>query len=347
MSTFLAAVLPLALAATIDVPAGGDLAAALARARAGDVVRLAEGDHRGGVVVPAGVRVEGAGAARTRIVAPEGADALAVDHDAQVAAVSLEAGAPRCALRVTAGTLRASGVRAAGGACGAHVSGGALDGTDVVLEGTVGLLVTGGSARIERGLLRGASAGATIHGGTATLRYLAITGPAREAGLSVAGGTALLEGVVIRALGPAGIAVATGGRVEGTGVVVAGASAEGGIPGTCVQVRRGSLSLSASTLLHCGGAAVEASSGTLRLTGVDAAGGAAGGIVLLDGASVDLDGNVVAGQGPGLTLEGGARATARMNRWWVDPVFWVDCGSGARVVLRDGERVRPPCNGSP
>ncbi|HSD19776.1 MAG TPA: hypothetical protein VLC54_07060 [Anaeromyxobacter sp.] len=347
MSTFLAAALPLALAATLDVPAGGDLAAALAHARTGDVVRLAEGDHRGGIVLPAGVRIEGAGAERTRVVAPEGADALVAEHDAQVAAVAMEAGTPRCAIRVTAGTLRATGVRATGGACGARVSGGTLDASDMVLDGTVGLLVDGGAATIERGRLRGAVAGATILGGTATLRHLAITGPSREAGLSVAGGAAFLEGVVIRSPGPAGIAVATGGRLEGTAVVVVGASAEEGIPGTCVQVRRGSLTLSASTLLHCGGAAVQASAGEVHLTGVDAAGGAAGGIVLLDGASAVLDGNVLAGRGPGLALEGGARANARMNRWWVDPVFWVDCGSGARVVLGDGERARSPCNGSP
>jgi hypothetical protein len=69
--------------------------------------------------------------------------------------------------------------------------------------------------------------------------------------------------------------------------------------------------------------------------------------MLLDRASAELDGNVIANHGPGLALEGGARATARMNRWWVDPVFWVDCGSGARVVLGDGERARSPCNGSP
>lgn len=348
-TTILAAALPLALAATLDVPAGGELAAALARARAGDVVRLAEGDHRGGVVLPEGVRLEGVGPGRTRIVAPEGADALAVERDAQVAAVSLEAAAPRCGLRVTAGTARVSGVRAAGGGCGARVSGGALEGEDLSLEGAVGLLVTGGRVRIERGHLRGSDSGVALHGGAASLRHLAIGGPAREAGLSVAGGRADLEGVVVRAAGPAGIAVASGGEVEGVAVVVAGAGpgAEESIPGTCVQVRRGSLALSASTLLRCGGAAVEASGGTVRLSGVDVGGGAAGGIVLLDGASATLDGNLVAGRGPGLTLEGGARATARMSRWWVDPVFWVDCGSGARVVLGDGERSRAPCNGSP
>jgi hypothetical protein len=346
MSTFLSAVLPLALAATLDVPAGADLAAALARARPGDVVRLAEGDHRGGVVLPAGVRVEGAGAARTRIVALEGSDGLVAEQDAHIAAVAIEAAAPRCALRVTAGTLRATGVRATGGACGARVSGGTLEGAELVLEGDVALVVDGGAARIDGGRMRGSLAGAAIHRGNATLRHLAITGPSREAGISVAGGAALLEGVVIRTPGPAGIAVA-GGKVEGTAVVISGASEEEGIPGACVQVRRGSLALSGSSLLRCGGAAVEASGGELRLSGVDVAGGAAGGIVLVDGATAELDGNVIAGHGPGLALASGAHASVRMNRWWVDPVFWVDCGSGARVAVGEGEHVRTPCSESP
>lgn len=345
MSTFLAVALPLAIAATIDVPAGGDLATALARARPGDVVRLSEGSHRGGISVPAGVRLEGAGAARTRLVAPEGLDALTADSDAYAAALSLEASGPRCAVRVNGGTLRLAGVRAAGGGCGARIVGGALEGVDLDLEGDVGLIAEGGTATIDGGRLRGARAGATVHSGTLTLRNVAITGPSREAGISVAGGVASLHGVVIRSPGPAGIAVAAGARVEGTAVVVAGAGEEEGIPGACVQVRRGSLALSASTLLHCGGAAVEASGGTVRLSAVDAAGGAAGGIVLLDGATAELDGNLLAGNGPGLVLAGGARATARMNRWRVDPVFWVDCGSGARVVLGEGERARAPCGG--
>ena len=32
-----------------------------------------------------------------------------------------------------------------------------------------------------------------------------------------------------------------------------------------------------------------------------------------------------------------------VNRWWTDPVFWVDCGSGARVELGRGETSRAPC----
>jgi hypothetical protein len=32
-----------------------------------------------------------------------------------------------------------------------------------------------------------------------------------------------------------------------------------------------------------------------------------------------------------------------VNRWWTDPVFWVDCGSGARVELGRGEKEKAPC----
>ncbi|HEY6001399.1 MAG TPA: hypothetical protein VIV57_00915, partial [Anaeromyxobacter sp.] len=81
----------------------------------------------------------------------------------------------------------------------------------------------------------------------------------------------------------------------------------------------------------------------ISLRGVDASGGSAGGIVLLDGASAALEGNVVAGRGPGLVLASGARASAVANRWWTDPAMWVDCGSGARVRLGRGEVLREPC----
>ena len=165
--------------------------------------------------------------------------------------------------------------------------------------------------RSTRGRLRGADAGAAILGGTATLRHLAITGPSREAGLSVAGGAAFLEGVVIRSPGPAGIAVATGGRLEGTAVVVAGASAEEGIPGTCVQVSAGSLSLSASTLLRAAARRSRRPREQVHLTGVDAAGGAAGCIVLVDGASAVLDGNVLRGPRAGARPRRAERARPR------------------------------------
>ena len=64
--------------------------------------------------------------------------------------------------------------------------------------------------------------------------------------------------------------------------------------------------------------------------------------MLVDGATAELDGNLIAGHGPGLALASGARASVRMNRWWVDPVFWVDCGSGARVAVGEGSTLRTP-----
>ncbi len=63
----------------------------------------------------------------------------------------------------------------------------------------------------------------------------------------------------------------------------------------------------------------------------------------MNGATAGLSGNLCAGRGPGLVLVSGARATAQVNRWWTDPVFWVDCGSGARVELGRGETARAPC----
>jgi nitrous oxidase accessory protein len=48
-----------ALAATIDVPAGNGLQAAIEQAAPGDVLRLAPGQHAGGVVVPKPLTIEG------------------------------------------------------------------------------------------------------------------------------------------------------------------------------------------------------------------------------------------------------------------------------------------------
>jgi hypothetical protein len=128
---------------------------------------------------------------------------------------------------------------------------------------------------------------------------------------------------------------------------VAGATEAAGFLGDCAQVIRARLRLHGATLAGCAGAAVEASGGTLDLSGVDAAGGKAGCLVFLNGAVADLSGNLCAGGGPGLVAASGARATARMNRWWTDPVLWVDCGSGARVELGRGETARPPCAAAP
>ena len=333
-------------AAVADVPAGGDVAAALARAAPGDVVRLGPGDHAGPLAIPPGVRVEGAGAAATRVVAPDGADAATPSGDAELGALSLIARPPRCALVVRKGTVRAEDVALDGGTCGARVEGGALEGARVSARGAVALHVVAGALELVDAHLRGTSAGLAVHGGRAELRRAVVDGPFREAAVTAEGGATRLEGVVIRAPGPAGIAAEGGATVEGVGIVVAGVGEVDGIPGACVQVRRATLRIEGATLLACGGAAVEAQGGTLTLSGMDASGGVAGCLVLRGGRA-ELTGNACAGHGPGLVLEDGARASLRMNRWWTDPVLWVDCGSGARAALGAGELARAPCAGSP
>jgi hypothetical protein len=247
---------------------------------------------------------------------------------------------------VRQGSVRAEDVALQGGACGAQVDGGALAGARLSAEGGVGVRVAAGALELEDARIRGTSAGVAVHGGRAELRRTVIDGPFREAGVTASGGTTRLEGVVIRAPGPAGIAAEGGATVEGVGIVVAGAGEVDGIPGACVQVRRATLRLEGATLVRCDGAAVEAQGGTLALSAVDASGGLAGCLVL-HGGRAELTGNVCAGHGPGLVLAEGAHASLRMNRWWTDPVLWVDCGSGARAALGAGERGRATCGGSP
>jgi hypothetical protein len=331
------------LAATVEVPAGGDLAAALARARPGDTVRLGAGEHRVALGRLSGVTVAGAGAGATTVLVPEGEDGAVVAGVAALSGLSLRAGPGRCALRVLGGGARLDGVVLAGGSCGAFVDGGRLDGRDVDLAGDYGLLLRSGEVALDGGSARGAIAGVGTVGGTVALRRFAITGPSGEGGLSVARGSATLEGVVIRAPGPAGISVSAGGQVEGVEVTVAGATEARGVLGDCAQVIRGTLRLHGATLLGCAGAAVEASGGTLALSGVDAAGGSAGCLVLVNGAVAELSGNLCAGRGPGLVAASGARVTARANRWWTDPALWVECGVGARVELGRGEIGPEPC----
>jgi hypothetical protein len=337
------AALALALGGTIPVAAGEDLAAALARARPGDVVRLGPGRHRGTLGRPAGIEIEGAGAGATVVVAPEGEDGLVAAGAVAIRGLSLRAGAGRSALKVLGGTVRVDDVALSGGACGAFVDGGTLDGRGAELSGEYGLLVRAGRVALDGGSARATGAGAAVMGGALALRRFAVVGPSREAGISVARGTASLEAVTIRAPGPSGISVSGGGSVEGTAITIAGAAESHGFLGDCVQVIRGSLRLTGATLVGCAGAAVEASGGQLALRAVDAAGGSAGCLVFLDGASADLEGNVCGGRGPGLVLASGARASAVANRWWTDPAMWVDCASGSRVRLGRGEQLREPC----
>jgi hypothetical protein len=338
-----AAALAIALGAEIQVGAGEPLAPALARARAGDVVRLGPGVHTGALGRAAGLRVVGAGAGETVVAAPEGEDGAVATGALELAGLTLRTGPERCALKVLGGEARLRDVALAGGACGAFVEGGRLTARDVALSGAYGVLLRDGEAVLEDAWLSGTSAGAGVVAGTLTLRRAAVTGPSREAGLSVAGGAAALEAVVIRAPGPSGISVSGGAHVEGVEVTIAGAVEAEGLLGDCVQVIRGALRLEGATLVRCAGAAVEASGGRLRLDGVDATGGSAGCIVLVNGAAADLSGNLCAGRGPGLVVASRSQARLVANRWWTDPVLWADCGAGVRVEVGRGERLKAPC----
>jgi len=339
--------LALALGATLEVPAGSDLDAALERARHGDVVRLGPGEHRGSLGRRSDLVIEGAGAGVTVVVAGEGEDGAVAVGALSLSGLSLRTGPARCGLKVLGGDAVLRDVALAGGACGAFVDGGRLTGTAVDLVGVHGLLVRDGEVTLDGGSARGSAAGVAVLGGSVRLRRFAVVGPSREAGVTVSRGAASLEAVTIRAPGPAGIAVSAGGRVEGLGVTVTGATGHEGFLGDCVQVIRATLRLEGSALLRCAGAALEASGGAVVLTGVDATGGEAGCLVLVNGATAELEGNVCTGRGPGLVAGSGARATARANRWWTDPALWVDCGAGARVDLGALETLRQPCGTGP
>jgi hypothetical protein len=349
----------LSLSSAIDVPAGEPLDAALARAVPGDVVTLGPGLHRGSLGRLAGVRVAGAGAGISRILVPEGEDGAVVTGRVELAGLTIEAGPRRFALKVLGGEATLEDVALTGGAGGAFLDGGTLVGRGLVLEGEHGLLVASGDATLRAGRVGarpGAQAGVALLRGRLSLARFTVTGPFTEAAVTVAGGAATLEEVVIRDPGPTGLAVWRG-EVIGRDVEIAGARevrlvGAGGRPGIdgiegmlgdCVQLRRGTVRLEASALARCGGAAVTASGGALRLDGVDLQGGTAGGLILLDGARGDLRGNWITGRGPGLVLAGTSAADATFNRWRTDPVFWVECGAGARVRLGFGEHAKEPC----
>ena len=351
--TLLTALLPLAIGAILDVPAGAPPGDTIARAATGDVVRLGPGVYAGSLGRISGLRVEGAGADATRVVAPEGQDGAVVTGRVELAGLTLEAGDARSALKVLDGDARLDDVGLRGGAVGAFVDGGRLEGASVTLSGGIGLLVRAGDVTLRGGAVRPsgrARSGVAVLRGTVALSRFSLTGPFAEAAVTVGKGTARLDDVVIRAPGPTGIAV-NGGEVTARDVEVAGARelpATGvrgadGILGDCVQVLRGAVRLESSGLSRCGGTALSASGGTVRLDGVDAQGGAAGGLALIDGARGDLRGNWVTGRGPGLVAAGGAQIDATFNRWRTDPVFWVECGAGARVRLGFGEHAAQPC----
>jgi hypothetical protein len=342
------------LAATIEVPAGTPLSEAMGRARPGDVVRLGPGLHAGSLGRLSAVRVEGAGVGRTRVVAPEGQDGAVVTGRVELAGLSIEAGAARSALKVLGGEAILEGVSLSGGAIGAFIDDGSITGRDVALAGGYALLQKSGEVKLRDGVA-GASgearAGISLLRGRLELARFAITGPFAEAALTVSGGTAVVDELVIRAPGPTGIAV-TRGELAGRDVEVAGArelpvkGSQGvdAILGDCAQVRRGTLRLASSALASCGGTALSASGGEIRLDGVELQGGSAGGIVLLDGARADLRGNWITGRGPALVVATGSQVDATFNRWRADPVFWVECSSGSRLRLGFGEHHAAPCS---
>lgn len=345
--TSVAALVALSLGAVLEVPAGAPLAPALAAARPGDVVRLGPGEHAGSLGDLSALRVEGAGAGVTRVVAPEAADGARIRGAVTLAGLSLEAGPSRCALRVLGGDATLEDVAVVGGSCAVFVERGRVAAWRVLLRGGYGLLMSGGEVRLEEANVRGGEAGIALLGGALTVLRSTVTGPSREAGVTVSRGTAVLEAVVVRAPGPSGLSVSQGGTIEGRDVTVAGAVEQGGVLGACVEVLRGTVRLDGATLVGCAGAAVEAAGGEVRLRGVDATGGAAGCVVLVNGATGWLEGNVCTGPGPGLVLAGPSRATLVANRWRTLPAAWIDCDGGARVDLGRGELLPPPCARAP
>jgi hypothetical protein len=348
MTEIMAAAIAFVLAAELEVAAGAPLQATIARAQPGDVVRLGPGVHASSLGRPAGIRIVGAGSGETLVVAPEGEDGAIASGALELASLTLRAGPERCALKVLGGEVRLDDVGLAGGACGAFVDSGRLSASGAVATGGLyGVLVRDGDVSIADAAVRGGRAGVGALGGAIALRRVTVTGPSLEAGISIAGGSTRLDAVVIRSPGPAGIAVSDGARVEGADVTVAGAVEEHGMLGTCVQVIRAKLRIAGATLARCAGAAVEASGGSLRLEGLDASGGSAGCIVLVNGADADIAGSLCGGRGPGLVVASRARARLVGNRWQTDPVASVDCGSGARVEIGRGEKMKAPCAAGP
>jgi hypothetical protein len=318
------------------------LAAALAAARPGDRLLLGPGQHRASLGRLAGLRIEGAGAGVTVLLAPEGEDGAVVVPGGEVvlAHLSLVAGPHRSALKVLGGQARLEDVALVGGAAGAFVDD--------------GLLARRGQTSLTDLTASGRLAAVALLGGTLELIRATTTGPAAEAGVTVAGGVARLEAVVIRDPGPIGLAIASA-EVTARDLTIAGSRAvapggpDGEPPlGDCVQVRRGTLRLASSELIRCGSVALEATRSEVALDGVDAGGGSAGGLIFTGKSRARLEAVLVTGHGPGLVLAEGATARAFAARFWTDPVRWLDCGSGAALEVVDAPPgARPPCPKSP
>jgi len=212
--------------------------------------------------------------------------------------LTLVAGPRRSALKVLGGAVRLDDVALIGGAAGAFVDEGRLDGRGVVLDGGYGLLARRGRTTLSDLTASGRLAAVALLGGELDLQRATTTGPSAEAGVTVAGGVARLAEVVIRSPGPAGLAIASA-EVTARDLTIAG-------------------------------------------------GGEAGGLILAEGSHARLDAVLVTGRGPGLVLTQGSTASAFAARFRTDPVHWIDCGSGARLTLRDAPpEAHQPCAAVP
>ena len=344
--TGLATLLALVTAAELLVPAGASLPDALARAAPGDTIRLGPGEHRAALGRLAGLTVAGAGAGVTVVLAPPGEDGAVADGDATLRDLSLVAGPARSALKALAGTVTLQGVALVGGAAGLFVDGARVLGRDVWLEGGYGLLQRTGTVTLTGVTARGGRAGLALLAGELVVTRGAVTGPSAEAAVTIAGGTARLAQLVLRDGGPSGLSV-SGGTVTASDLTISGPREQGGLGGDCLLVMRATVALSASELRGCGGAAVEAARAELRLDGVDAVGGAAGGLIFTDRTRAELLATLVTGPGPGLVATQGALVRGWQARTQTDPALWIDCGSGARVELLDAHGARQPCAAEP
>src|SRR5690349_589904 len=121
-------VLALATGAILEVGPGDDLAAALGRAKPGDTLALARGLHHGALPSLADLTVTGAGAGETVLEVPEGSRGAVVVGAATLVGLTVRAGPRQCALVVEGGRAVLRDVALAGGACGALVAAGTLQG---------------------------------------------------------------------------------------------------------------------------------------------------------------------------------------------------------------------------
>ncbi|MBK9519038.1 MAG: hypothetical protein IPO09_17160 [Anaeromyxobacter sp.] len=347
MSPPLALALSLLLGAEVVVPAGASLGEALERLGPGDVLRLGPGVHRGGLGRPgAGLVVRGAGAGLTVVEALPGEDGAVAVGALSLSGLTLVAGPGRSGLKVLGGAVRLEDVALSGGSAGLFVESGRVEGLGVLLEGEYGLLQSRGEVALTGLTATGGAAGLALLGGTLVVARATVTGPSREAAITVAGGAARLAELIVRDPGPTGLAV-SGGEVIGRDLTVAGPRARRGLGGACLQVRRGTLRLSSSELVACGGAALEASRASVVLDGVDAGGGEVGGLIFTDHSSAELSATLTTGHGPGLVVMQGSQVSAFGARFWVQPAIWADCASGARVRLLHDPQARQPCAAVP